>query len=525
MTNDLKYSAPARNEMYNGIIKLYDAVRVTLGPKGRNVIIDQEFGPPLIINDGVTIAKNINLPNKYENLATKLLIDSATKTNDLVGDGTTSTIVLATNFIKEGLKHLEKGVNPIEIKEGLNYYLKQIIEKIKEVSLKINSIEDYKQIASISSGSEFVGEIIKQAYELVGETGLITIEESSLNETTLEVVKGYSYDKGFVSPYMATSKEKQEAVLEEPLVLITNAKITDINELVHILEHAIEVKRSLFSICEDIDQSVLSALVINKLRGVVNAVVTKAPGFSQKRKNILNDLCCLTNSKLIDVTLGNKLKDLKVSDLGTCQKIKVSNNQTIIIGDKTVEIDDYVNSLKQILRSNLTNYEQNSLSERIAKLQGGVALIRVGANTEVELGELKLRTEDALNACIATKEYGTIEGAGKVAYEISDCLEKVDKYQASYDILSKSLKSLFIQIVENAGCNYQQILDKLTDNLWFDAKTLKIVNLRRAGIIDPASVLINALKSSISIAGMFLTTECAIVRNEEQKIINEENML
>lgn len=528
MANIVKFKKEARTLMAKGIKTLKDAVKVTLGPKGRNVIIEQDFGAPLIINDGVTIAKSIVLKNKFENLGSSVLIEAATKTNDEVGDGTTTAIILASCLIEEGMKLLDKGLNPVTLRNGLNYYLGHILQMIDEVSTMVKSSEDLKQVATLSSQSREIGEFIASAYEEVGSDGLVMVEESQSLNTYLDVVKGYSYDRGYLSPYMVNVKEKMQAVLENPYVLITDKKIINMQEILPHLEKAMKNGKPLLIVCEDMEPEVLSALIVNKLRGVFNVVVTKAPSFGERKTKLLEDLSIITGSTFINSSIGMNLNDESIN-LGSANKIVVSRDQTIIVdgaGDKD-EILSRAEAIREEIRYTTSEYDREKLNERLSKILGGVALIKVGASTEIELKELKLRVEDALNATKAAFSSGIVEGGGKVFYEISEKLKNIKRepnYASICDMLTEVLKQPFVQIVENAGGDYNQIIKEVNNTYWYDASSNKLVRLKQAGIIDPTSVEKCAITSAISIAGVFLTTECAIV-NEENVTLREDELL
>lgn len=530
MSNKLLFSSEARKKMANGATTLANAVKVTLGPKGRNVVIEQDFGAPLIINDGVTIAKSIVLEDKMENLGSSILVEAATKTNDLVGDGTTTAILLTSKIIEEGMKKLDEGVNPVILRNGLNYFLPYINNMIDEVSEKVSTSEDLKKIASISSGSIEVGQLIKEAYNEVGENGIITVEESQGFEDYLDIVKGYSLDKGYLSSYMANNEEKSLAVLNNPLVLITDKKIISMQELIPYLEVSIKNSKPLFILCDDIEQEVLGALVLNKLRGVFHAVVVKAPSFGERKQNQLKDVATITNATLVDSSIGMNLSTSSTDILGEAEKITVSKEQTIIISNNqlTNQIDTYVKGLQRELTTINSEYDKEQILKRIAKLKGGIAQIKIGAETEVVMKEKRLRIEDALNSTRAAMSSGIIEGGGKVLYKISEKLVVVDsnnQYPDAREILEIALKAPFKQILENAGVNFEEVLKNIKDNLWYDAFNNTYVDMKKAGIIDPASVEKSAIMSAISVAGIFLTTECLVVSNDEKPSVNEENLL
>lgn len=519
MAVDILNSKEARIKVAQGIKKLADSVRVTLGPKGRNVLIEQDFGAPLIINDGVTIAKNIELDDQFENLGASLLIEAASKTNDSAGDGTTTAIILAAEAILKGLEYIDQGINPVEIKEGFDYYLKKILDKLYSLSKSIDNLTDLSDVASLSSGSQEIGNLIADAYKEVGVTGEVSVEESRGLDTTLEIVKGYSYDRGYASSYMASNEEKKIAELENPHVLVTDKKINSMKELLPFLENSMQSGKPLLIVCDDIEQEVLSAIVMNKLRGVFNVVVTKAPSFGDRKLQLLSDIALITNATFISTTRGDELSTCELSVLGEAKKIVVSSNKTVIIDGVQEEekIISYVEGLKQAMNNESSTYEKDKYKERIARLLGGVALIKVGAPTEVELKDKKLRIEDALCATKAALVSGTIEGGGKVFYELSNTLKDDSNYPVSRDILSTILKEPFYQIVKNTGCNISDIEPLINTHKWFDAKTKQLVDLREHGIIDPTSVEISAITNALSIAGIVLTTECAIIKKKEAK--------
>lgn len=530
MSNKLLFSQSARDKMASGVKSLANAVKVTLGPKGRNVIIEQDFGAPLIINDGVTIAKSIVLEDKFENLGASILIEAASKTNDLVGDGTTTAILLTSKMIEGGMKKLSLGKSSVVLRNGLNYYLPIINQMIDEVAVQVDSYDDLEKIATISSGIKEVGLLIKEAYQSVGKDGIITIEESQGLEDYLDVVKGYSLEKGYLSSYMVNNQEKNEAVLERPFVLVTDKKIISMQELVPYLEEAIKNSKPLFILCDDIEQEVLGALVVNKLRGVFNVVVVKAPSFGERKINQLKDVCMLTGSTFVDSSVGMVLSNNNVDVMGVAEKIIVNKDQTLIIANNSLtnEINEYAKCLQNELQYLTSTYDIDKTNERIAKILGGIAQIKVGAETEVVLKEKKLRIDDALNATRAAMKFGVIEGGGKVLYNISQALENYEgpkEYDDSKEILVNALRSPFIQICENAGVDYQKILENIKDNLWYDAQSDSIVNMKESGIIDPASVEKSAIMSAVSISGIFLTTECAIINKTEKETVSEENLL
>ncbi len=524
MSNELLFSNDARNKIAEGIKIINDAVSITLGPKGRNVIIEQSFGAPLIINDGVTIAKSISLKDKFQNLGASLIIEAATKTNDAAGDGTTTAVILSSNLILEGLKYLDKGINPVIIREGLEHYQKIIIKEIEKRSVAIKNNEDINQVATLSSSSKEIGSLIAKAYLEGGNNSEVRVDESRGLETTLELVKGYSYDRGFASSYMATSNEKNISELENPDILVTDKKINSMKEILPFLENAVNTGNPLLIVCDDIEQEVLNSIVLNKLRGTFNVVVTKAPSFGDRKIELLKDIALISGANFISTTKGDELASSDVSYLGKMKKVIVDANKTILLEGNVNndELNDYIESLKKRLMMEESSYEKDKLKERIAKLSGGIAVIKVGAPTEVELKEKKLRIEDALCATKAAMISGTIEGAGKVLYEISDILKEEAEYEAAYHILNKVLKMPFEKIVTNSGLKMEDVLPNINHKLWLDARTKTYVNLRKKGIIDPASVEIAAIINAISVAALVLTTECAITNSSEERTPNYE---
>lgn len=530
MSNQILFSKQAREKMAQGASTLANAVKVTLGPRGRNVVIEQDFGAPLVVNDGVTIAKSIVLKDKFENLGASILIEAATKTNDLVGDGTTTAILLTASLIEAGMKKVESGISPVMIRNGLQFYLPYLLKNIDELAMPVTSSSDLEQIASISSGSLEIGKLIRSAYQEVGSDGIVTIEESSFLEDSLDVVKGYSYDRGYLSSYMATNQEKNEAVLDKPYVLVTDKKIVSMKEILPYLELAMKQGKPLLIICDDMEQEVLGAIVVNKLRGVFNVVVTKAPSFGERKTKLLQDIAFFTQSTLVDESMRMTLSDGDVAILGSAEKIIVSKEQTVIVnGSATVEaLRTYASGIQEEMARTISEYDKEKLGERIAKLLGGIAVIKIGAETEPVLKEKKLRIEDALNATKAAMKSGVIEGGGKVFYQLSEKLHDIDapiEYDASLEMLEEALKMPFIQIVENAGQNPIEIMNTISGDYWYDAYTNQIVDLKQSGIIDPASVEKSAITSAISIAGIFLTTECAIVSDQKSQPVDEENVL
>ena len=522
MAKVIKFSNSARNAMLNGIETLYNATKVTLGPKGRNVIIEQDFGYPLIINDGVTIAKSIELKDHFENMGASLIIEAASKTNDLVGDGTTTAIILASKLIFEGNKLVEAGCNPVVIRRSLEKALPIILNKIDEYSISVKEVSDLEQIAYISSNDEVISKVIKEAYEQVGIDGIITIEEARTSDTTLELVHGYSYDKGYLSPYMINNTEKQNAVLVNPYILIINHKITTMNTLVPYLEKAIEKNAPILIICEDIEAEVLNTVVLNKLRGVFNCVITKAPYYGEKQRKTLEDLAYATNARIVhneDVTNPD-------IELGQASKVVINRDSTTIIDGRGNEdaINNRILELTKQYEVETSTYEKTQIETRIAKMKGLAAIIKVGGHTETIVKEKMLRCEDALNATKAAMQSGIIEGGGKVFYQLSNILLDLGVDELVEPILKNTLQTPFVQILENAGVKKEDILPKLTDGLWYDASSDEVVNNLEKGIIDPASVAKSGITNAISIASIFLTTEAAIT-NEEHKSVTDDDLM
>lgn len=524
MPKEIKFKEDIRNKIASGVYTLNEAVRYTLGPKGRNVIIAEEYGFPLIINDGVSIAKNIELPDPFENLGAKTLVEASIKTNDVVGDGTTSAIIVGSSLILNGFDKIKQGVNPVILRKGLNHYLPIIIDKIHEKSKDIVTNSDIYKVAYVSSQDEVISNLILNAYEQIGLDGVITLEESQSVETSLVIVNGYSYDRGYLSSYMASNNNQAE--LLNPYVLIIDHKIINMNELVPFLEIAIKDNRPLFIICEDIEQEVLSTLVVNKLRGVVNVVCTKAPGFSSKKTKQLEDIALLTKSKFVS-NITQEAANLTNTVLGSAKKIIVSNNETVIISSNKENLEEKINTLKEELNLTTSEYEKDLLQKRISKLSGGIAIIKAGATTEVELREKKLLIEDAICATRAALTSGIIPGGGKVFFEISEDLKdsKYDIYLDAKELLINALKQPFFQLIENTGLKKEDILKQVNNDMWFDANQEEVVDFTNMNVIDPTSVATNVIKNAISVASILLTTECGIAQTKQKKEVNEDNLL
>lgn len=530
MPKIIKYGEEARKSLLEGVNKLADTVKVTLGPKGRNVTIDKSFGSPLITNDGVTIAKEIELEDVFENIGAKILKQASMKTNDIAGDGTTTATVLAQVMVKEGVKNVAAGADPIAIKRGIEKTIEKAVLDLEEITSKINGKEDIARVASVSANDIEVGKLISDAMEKVSKEGVIAIEESQTSNTNLKVVEGMQFDKGYISPYMITDTEKMETVFDNPYILITDKKISSIQEILPLLENLMTISGKLLIICDDIENEALSTLILNKLRGILNVVAVKAPSFGDKRKEILQDIAILTNAEVISSDLGLDLKNVNIEQLGRAKQIKVQKENTIIIdgyGDKE-KISQRQISLKKQLKEELSEYDKEYIEERIAKLTGGVALIEVGAATEVEMKDKKLRIEDALSATKAAIEEGIVVGGGLAYIEI---YAKVEEYVKELDgseelggkIVLKALEEPFKQIIINAGLEASVILERvksLEDGVGFDALNEQYVDMKKVGIIDPKKVTRIALQNAGSVASMILTTERIVAEKPEIKCCN-----
>ena len=530
MAKVIKFGEEARKSLVEGVNKLADTVKVTLGPKGRNVVLDKSFGAPLITNDGVTIAKEIELEDKYENMGARLVKEVSTKTNDVAGDGTTTATVLAQSMIKEGVKNVAAGADPMAIKRGIDKAVETAVEGLKEISSDINGKEDIARVASISANSEEIGNLIADAMEKVSKDGVITIEESKTSNTELNVVEGMQFDKGYLSPYMATDTEKMEAVLDNPYILLTDKKISNIQEVLPLLEAIMQESGKLLIICDDIEGEALSTLILNKLRGVLNVVAVKAPGFGDKRKAMLEDIAILTGAEVITSDLGLELKDTTVGQLGRAKQVKVQKENTIIVdgnGDKQ-QIADIVGQIKAQILDTKSEYDKEQLQERLAKIAGGVAVIGVGAATEVEMKDKKLRIEDALSATKAAVEEGIVAGGGTALMNV---IPKVGKLVNSLKegealgarIVLKSLEEPVKQIARNSGLEPAVIADTVKKSelgVGFDAAKEQYVDMKKAGIVDPTKVTRSALQNAASIASMVLTTESIVTDAPEPKGCN-----
>ena len=527
MPKQIQYGEDARRKLLDGVNQLADIVKVTLGPKGRNVVLDKSFGVPLITNDGVTIAKDIELEDPFENMGARLVKEVSVKTNDIAGDGTTTATVLAQKMIQEGVKNVAAGGDPMAIKRGMDKAVKIAGEHLKEISSKVNGKEDIARVASISANNQEIGNLIADAMEKVSKDGVITIEESKTSSTEVEVVEGMQFDKGYVSPYMVTNAEKMEAVLENPYILITDKKISNIQEILPLLEALMQSAGKMLIIADDIEGEVLSTLLVNKLRGVLNVVAVKAPGYGNQRKDMLQDIAVLTGGEFISEDLGLELKNTTLEQLGRARKVKVQKESTIIVdgaGDKA-KLEERVKQVRTALEETYSGYEKEHLQERLAKIVGGVAVIQVGAATEVEMKEKRLRIEDALSATQAAVEEGIVAGGGTAYINVLPKVEAlVQELQGDERLGAKivcaALEEPVRQIAKNAGLEAAVILAKVKEckeGEGFDAAKEEYVDMKTAGIVDPTKVTRSALENAESIASMILTTESIVTEKKEEK--------
>ena len=526
MAKEIKFGVEARSALEAGVNKLADTVRVTLGPKGRNVVLDKSFGAPLITNDGVTIAKEVELEDAFENMGAQLVKEVATKTNDVAGDGTTTATVLAQAMINEGMKNLAAGANPIILRKGMKKATETAVDSIRSMSSKLSGKEQIAKVAAISAGDEQVGEMVADAMEKVTGDGVITIEESKTMKTELDMVEGMQFDRGYLSAYMATNMDKMEAELDNPYILITDKKISNIQEILPLLEQVVQASARLLIIAEDVEGEALSTLVINKLRGTFNVVAVKAPGYGDRRKEMLKDIAILTGGQVISEELGLDLKETTMDQLGRAKSVKVQKENTIIVdgeGDKA-EIEARIAQIKNQIEETTSDFDREKLQERLAKLAGGVAVVRVGAATETEMQEAKLRMEDALAATRAAVEEGIIAGGGSAYIHAS---KEVAKMAASLEgdektganIILKALEAPLRRIAENAGLEGSVIIDKVRSEkpgFGFNALTEEYVNMVDNGILDPAKVTRSALQNATSVASTLLTTESVVANIKEE---------
>ncbi len=527
MAKEIRFGEEARKSLLGGVNKLADTVKVTLGPKGRNVVLDKTFGAPLITNDGVTIAKEIELEDPFENMGASLVKEVSTKTNDVAGDGTTTATVLAQTMLKEGVKNVAAGGDVLAIKRGMDKATEVAVEALKEISAPIKGKEDIARVASISANNSEIGALIADAMEKVSNDGVITIEESKTSSTEVNVVEGMQFDKGYISPYMVTDTDKMEAIMDNPYILITDKKISNIQEILPLLEELSQSAGKMVIIADDIESEALSTLILNKLRGVLNVVAVKAPGFGDRRKDMLQDIAVLTGGEVITSDLGLELKDTTLAQLGKAKQVKISKENTIIVdgaGDKK-EIEDRVKHIRRALAEEEGSYDKEKLQERLAKLAGGVAVIEVGAATEIEMKEKKLRIEDALSATKAAVEEGILPGGGtayvNVIPKVEALLSEVSEDERlGVKIILKALEEPVKQIATNAGLEGAVILDKVKASkpgVGFDAANEEYVDMKKAGIVDPTKVTRSALQNAESVSSMILTTESIMTEKKEKE--------
>lgn len=523
MAKQILFNEDARRALGKGVDALANAVKVTLGPKGRNVVLDKKFGAPTITNDGVTIARDIELEDPFENMGAQLVKEVATKTNDVAGDGTTTATILAQTMIQEGMRNVAAGANPMILKRGIEKAVAKLVEEIKKRSIAVSDKASIAQVASISAGDEEVGGLIADAMEKVGKDGVITVEESKTMGTQLSVVEGMQFDRGYISPYMVTDPDKMEAVMSEPYILITDRKIASIQEMLPVLEKVVQAGKELLIIAEDVEGEALATLVVNKLRGTFKAVAVKAPGFGDRRKAMLQDIATLTGATVITEDVGRKLDSVTMEDLGTARQVRVTKDETTIVeghGDPQA-IKDRVAQIKAQIAETTSDFDKEKLQERLAKMSGGVAVIEVGAATEVELKDKKYRLEDALNATRAAVEEGIVAGGGTTLIDILPALDEFDEdgdVQTGINLVKRAIEAPLRQIAENAGLEGSVIVAKVKaseDGVGFNALKEEYVDMVKAGIVDPAKVTRTALQNAASIAALVLTTETLVADKPE----------
>jgi len=525
MAKQFLFDENARRALEKGASILADSVRITLGPKGRNVVIDKKFGSPTITNDGVTIAREIEIEDPFENMGAQFVKEVATKTNDIAGDGTTTATVLAKAIIHEGLRNVAAGANPIMVKRGIDKAVEKAVSEIKKLSIEVSDKESIANVASISAADREIGNIIADAMEKVGKDGVITVEESKTLGTTLEVVEGMQFDKGYISPYMVTDAERMEAVLDDPYILITDGKISNMKGLLPVLEKVAQTGKALVIIAEDVEGEALATLVVNKIRGTLNCVSVKAPGFGDRRKEMLADIAVVTGGQVISEEIGLKLENTEIAMLGSAHQVKINKEETIIVDGKgdVKEIKKREAQIRTQIEDTTSDYDREKLQERLGKMSGGVAVIKVGAATETELKEKKHRVEDALSATKAAVEEGIVAGGGTILLNIIPALDELKlegDQKIGVDILRKALESPTKQIAENAGVEGSVIVEKLKgkeNGIGFNAISGEFENMIKAGIVDPAKVTRSAIQNAASIGGMILTTECLVSDKPEEK--------
>ncbi|MBP8616251.1 chaperonin GroEL [Veillonella sp.] len=524
MAKEILFNEEARRALGRGVDQLANAVKVTLGPKGRNVVLDKKFGAPTITNDGVTIARDIELPDPFENMGAQLVKEVATKTNDVAGDGTTTATVLAQAMIQEGMRNVAAGANPMILKKGIEMAVGALVEEVKKRAIKVSGKSDIAQVASVSAADEEIGGLIAEAMEKVGKDGVITVEESKGLQTGLNVVEGMQFDRGYISPYMVTDPDRMEAFIDNPLILITDRKITAIADMLPTLEKVVKVGKELLIIAEDVGGEALATLVVNRLRGTFKAVAVKAPGFGDRRKAMLEDIAILTGGTVITEDMGRKLDSVELEDLGTARQVRISKDETVIIdgvGDKAV-IAQRVAQIRAQVEETTSEFDKEKLQERLAKLSGGVAVIEVGAATEVEMKDKKLRIEDALNATRAAVEEGIVAGGGTTFIDIIpvlDTLEATGDVQTGINLVKRAVEEPVRQIAYNAGLEGSVVVEKVKNTevgVGFNALTEEYVDMVKAGIVDPAKVTRSALQNAASIASLVLTTETIVADKVEE---------
>ena len=524
MAKEILFNEEARRALGRGVDQLANAVKVTLGPKGRNVVLDKKFGSPTITNDGVTIARDIELPDPFENMGAQLVKEVATKTNDVAGDGTTTATVLAQAMIQEGMRNVAAGANPMILKKGIETAVKTLVEEIKKRSIKVSGKAEIAQVASVSAADEEIGGLIAEAMEKVGNDGVITVEESKGLQTALNVVEGMQFDRGYISPYMVTDPDRMEAVMDNPFILITDRKISAIADMLPTLEKVVKVGKELLIIAEDVEGEALATLVVNRLRGTFKAVAVKAPGFGDRRKAMLEDIAILTGGTVITEDMGRKLDSVELEDLGTARQVRITKDETTIIdgvGDKDA-IAKRVNQIRAQVEETTSEFDREKLQERLAKLSGGVAVIEVGAATEVEMKDKKLRIEDALNATRAAVEEGIVAGGGTTFIDIIpalNTLEATGDVQTGINLVKRAVEEPLRQIAYNAGLEGSVVVEKVKNTesgIGFNALTEEYIDMVKAGIVDPAKVTRSALQNAASIASLVLTTETIVADKVEE---------
>ena len=524
MAKEILFNEEARRALGRGVDQLANAVKVTLGPKGRNVVLDKKFGSPTITNDGVTIARDIELPDPFENMGAQLVKEVATKTNDVAGDGTTTATVLAQAMIQEGMRNVAAGANPMILKKGIETAVKTLVEEIKKRSIKVSGKSEIAQVASVSAADEEIGGLIAEAMEKVGNDGVITVEESKGLQTALNVVEGMQFDRGYISPYMVTDPDRMEAVMDNPYILITDRKISAIADMLPTLEKVVKVGKELLIIAEDVEGEALATLVVNRLRGTFKAVAVKAPGFGDRRKAMLEDIAILTGGTVITEDMGRKLDSVELTDLGTARQVRITKDETTIIdgvGDKDV-IAKRVSQIRAQVEETTSEFDREKLQERLAKLSGGVAVIEVGAATEVEMKDKKLRIEDALNATRAAVEEGIVAGGGTTFIDIIpalNTLEATGDVQTGINLVKRAVEEPLRQIAYNAGLEGSVVVEKVKNTeagVGFNALTEEYIDMVKAGIVDPAKVTPSSLQNAASIASLVLTTETIVADKVEE---------